>query len=66
MKRKGQAAVSDVTVPTVSRGYLWKKDWQRNKTIKISRYKESQQGIRCDSKKLIDAVAMIIKSLPDG
>ena len=33
MKRKGQAAVSDVTVPTVSRGYLWKKDWQRNKTL---------------------------------
>ena len=33
MKRKGQATVSDVTVPTVSRGYLWKKDWQRNKTL---------------------------------
>ncbi|MDD6133654.1 MAG: hypothetical protein PUB49_02930 [Selenomonadaceae bacterium] len=41
-------------------------DLQRNKTIKISRYKEIQQGIRCDSKKLIDAVAMIIKSLPEG
>ncbi|MGN1189015.1 MAG: sugar ABC transporter permease, partial [Candidatus Ornithospirochaeta sp.] len=33
MKGKKQVAVVDAAQPTVSRGYLWKKDWQRNKTL---------------------------------
>lgn len=39
---------------------------RRNETIIVSRYTEDQQGIRCDSKALVEKVAMTIKNLPEG